>query len=274
MCDILAGVDIDNVGFDRNRIVYIEDFIRDNVRRRLVDVILEKQDGCKKRNNNSVISALGQMNAKNNSDGDKIYKQHSIITGTDIQDRFPMLHYYYHNCFADTVSKIVGTKVYPVNERHSINNCIIIYEKDGDSLRWHTDRGIFNGKRVFTLLIYLLNSSTQNLCFITHDDKKECIFTRENSCVVLEQFELEHAVTPLRPGEKKILWSMTFAEDMNTPGVRGYIADKAKQIAYMGTSALTRRDVLIMILLLLITVLSVYAARKCHTPKKKTELKA
>jgi len=270
MCDILTtGVDIGSGEsfFRENRIVYIEDFIRDDIRRRLVDLIVEREDECKKRNSNSVLSALGQLNARNNSDTDKIYKQHSIITGTDIQERLPELHYYYHNCFADTVSKIVGVRVYPLNERHTINNCVIIYEKDGDSLRWHTDRGIFNGKKVFTLLIYLYNSSTQNLCYITHDDKKECIFTSENSCVILEQFTLEHAVTPLKPNEKKILWSMTFAEDMNSTSPVGCIMDKAKQISYMGMSALTKTDIFIMLSILLLIILSIYATRRCIRKK-------
>ena len=77
---------------------------------------------------------------------------------------------------------------------------------------------MFNGKKVFTLLIYILNDSTQNLCYIENDDankNKKCVYTKENSCVILEHFSLEHMVTPLKEGEKKILWTMTFAEDIN-----------------------------------------------------------
>jgi len=31
----------------------------------------------------------------------------------------------------------------------------------GDSLRWHTDKSMFNDKKVYTLLVYLYNNSSQ-----------------------------------------------------------------------------------------------------------------
>lgn len=251
--------------FKQNRIVYIENFITDEARESLLGAIMRNEAVCKKRNQDTPLNKLGQLNVRQNSE--KIGKQHSIITGSDIQAHLPSLHYYYHNCLADTVSQIVGVKVYPVNERGTINNCVIIYENEGDSIRWHTDGGMFNGKKVFTLLIYLLNSSSQNLCYITHDNSETCIFTREKSCVILEQFTLEHAVTPLRPNEKKIMWSMTFAEDMNITSPIGYMMDKIKQINYVGIAAINRTDAIICVLMLLLIIISVYAVRKCKRQK-------
>lgn len=250
MCDIVNNIDLATYSrlFKVDKFVYIPRFIRETTRLKILKTITDSENAHKKINENSVLTALGQLNATNNGKEHTIFKQHSVITGTDIQLHYPELHYYYHNCLADVVSKIVGRKVYPVNERYNTNNALFIYERKGDSLRWHTDGSLFNGKKVFTLLIYVYNSSTQNLCYINHDKEKRCLYTDESSAVILEHFTLEHAVTPLQENEKKILWTMTFAEDMNIHEPLSYIKDKVKNISYLGWDALSKTDVLIMIL--------------------------
>ena len=254
MCDILSkNLDISkyNEDFEHDKLVYIENFIKNDVRLNLVNYINGKKDDYKIKNGNSILSILGQLDAKNNTSDDNILKQHYVISGNDMQKYFSDLHYYYHNCFADTVSKIVGRKVYPINEKYTMNNSLIIYENEGDSLRWHTDKSMFNDKKVYTLLVYLYNNSSQNLCYINHDKKKDCIFTKENSCVILEHFTLEHAVTQLKKNEKKILWSMTYAEDINITSLWGYIQNKGKNLSYLGLSALNSIDILFILILII-----------------------
>lgn len=264
MCDILNKINIEenNSKFALDKIVYIKNFIKDDVRLKLLKKINETEDNYKQENTNSLLSTFGQLNAKNNTKDDTIFKKHSVITGSDIQKYYPDLHYYYHNCFADTVSKIVGKKVYPVNERNSTNNSLFIYEKKGDSLRWHTDGSLFNGKKVYTLLIYLYNSSTQNLCYIDHDNQKKCLFTDENSSVILEHFTLEHAVTPLQDNEKKILWTMTYAEDMNIDNPISYMIDKVKNYSYLGFGAFNSMDITYLTILFIIIIYILYIYRK------------
>lgn len=258
MCDLLnkdpielkeyAGV------FEVERFVYIPDFIRNGARLKILESITATEHLHKKVNRNTIWDALGQLNARHNTSKDTIIKKHSVITGTDIQRHYPQLHYYYHNCFADTVSRLVGTRVYPVNEIGSTNNALFIYEQAGDSLRWHTDGSLFNGKKVFTLLVYLHNSSTQELCYISHDKQQRCMYTAENACVVLEHFTLEHAVTPLKHNEKKIMWTMTFAEDMNISNPLSYVINKVKNISYLGWGAISRTDLVVVILLVLLLI--------------------
>lgn len=259
MCSNIEIAEIENVKeqFKKDRFVYIRNFIRNN--EELLEEIQSLENKYKRRNSNSLIDIIGQLNVTNNTKNDNIIKQHYVISGTDIQKQLPNLHYNYHNCFGDIVSKIVGTKVYPINEKNTTNNSLFIYEKEGDSLRWHTDGSMFNGKRVFTLLIYLYNDSTQNLCYINSDDKKKCIHTDTNSAVILEHFNLEHAVTPMKRNEKKILWTMTFAEDMNINGPMSYIADKTKNFSYLGLDTFTNLE---KFFLVLITVLILYLILK------------
>ena len=255
MCDIInnsININENKLIFKQDKFVYIENFINNNTRLKLLNDINKKEHLYKIENSNSILSILGQLDATQNKANNTILKQHSVIAGIDIQQNFPNFHYYYHNCFADTVSKIVGKKVYPVNEINTMNNSLIIYENKGDSLRWHTDKSMFNNKKVYTLLIYLHNSSSQNLCYINHDKNKICLYTPENSCVILEHFTLEHAVTELQENEKKIVWSMTFAEDINISNPISYILNKSKNISYMGFNALSIMDIFFIILILLI----------------------
>ena len=256
MCDLLSDKINSNIlnykkKFEKNKFIYIDDFIKNSSRLKILKDINEKEDKYKKYNENSFLSILGQLDAKNNKKNDNILKQHYVIAGNNIKNYFKMLSYYYHNCFADIVSKIVGVNVFSVNESFTMNNSLIIYEKENDSLRWHTDKSMFNGKKVYTLLIYLYNKSSQNLCYIDYNNKKECIFTKENSCVILEHFILEHAVTPLKKNEKKIVWSMTFAEDMNIDTIPGYLKNKAKNVSYLGTQALNYTDIFCLIIFIL-----------------------
>jgi hypothetical protein len=255
MCNIVnnfININENNSLFNKDKIVYIKNFINNDIRLKLLNNINKKEDLYKIKNKNSFLSILGQLDSTQNTSKENILKQHSVIAGRAIQQKFPDLHYYYHNCFADTVSKIVGKKVYPVNEINTMNNSLIIYENEGDSLRWHTDKSMFNNKKVYTLLVYLYNSSSQNLCYINYDKNKKCLYTDENSCVILEHFSLEHAVTPLKQNEKKIVWSMTYAEDININNPISYIMNKSKNFSYLGFSAFNSLDIFFMILLLFI----------------------
>ena len=273
MCDIInnsININENKLLFNKDKIVYIENFINNDIRLKLLNDINKKEHLYKIQNSNSIFSILGQLDATQNKSNNNILKQHSVIAGIDIQQNFSNLHYYYHNCFADTVSKIVGKKVYPLNEINTMNNSLIIYENKGDSLRWHTDKSMFNNKKVYTLLIYLHNSSSQNLCYINHDKKKTCLYTPENSCVILEHFTLEHAVTELKENEKKILWSMTYAEDINITNPISYIMNKCKNISYMGFNALSALDIFFIILILLILLSFIYFLFKNYIYKKKS----
>jgi len=255
MCDIINNsiiINKNNELFNKDKFVYIKNFINNDVRLKILNDIKKKEHLYKFKNYNSIFSILGQLNTSQNTENDSIYKKHSVITGTDIQENFPELHYYYYNCFADVVSQIVGKKVYPVNERNNTNNALFIYENEGDSLRWHTDGSLFNGKKVYTLLVYLHNSSSQKLCYINYDKNKKCLHTDENSSVILEHFTLEHAVTPLKNNEKKILWTMTYAEDININNPISYFIDKSKNISYLGFKAFNLLDIFCLILLLIL----------------------
>jgi len=261
MCDIInndININKNNLLFNKEHFVYIENFINNDIRLKILDDINKKEDLYKIKNENSIFSILGQLNTSHNTEKDLIYKKHSVITGTDIQEHFPELHYYYYNCFADIVSQVVGTKVYPINEKNTTNNALIIYENEGDSLRWHTDRSMFNGKKVYSLLVYLHNSSFQKLCYINYDKNKKCLHTDENSSVILEHFTLEHAVTPLKNNEKKILWTMTYAEDININNPISYFIDKIKNFSYLGFEAFNPLDIFFMILLIILIFIIFY----------------
>ena len=239
---IYGGIDAAASEFRAHRVVQTVDFIDEPARMDILATI-DDNTSLMKYNANSAISALGQLQSAKHNDDERIFKQHYIIDGTAVFENMPDVRYAYHNCFADYVSRVVQTRVYPVEERGTINNTIIVYENENDSLRWHTDGSMYNGKKVFTLLVYLFNRSSQELCYVEFDSgRKLCVPTPQGSCVVLEHFTLQHYVTPLRRGEKRVVWSMTFAEDPSFSSVLSYAKDKIKNANYMGTGALRPLD--------------------------------
>jgi len=63
---------------------------------------------------------------------------------------------------------------------------------------------------------------------------------------------LEHAVTQFeKKMKKKILWSMTYAEDINITSLWGYIQNKGKNLSYLGLSALNSIDILFILILII-----------------------
>jgi hypothetical protein len=268
MCDILNNNNIDietnKKIFGTKKLVQISNFIKNDIRLKLLKEIVDKEHIYKFNDNNNTLneisySLLEDANLKEHQYS-AMAKQYNVIHGSDIVYFFPDLHYYYHNCIADTISKIVGIRVYPVNELNTINNSLIIYESENDSIKWHKDRSIFNDKRVFTVLIYLYNNSTQKLCYIHYDDKThECVNMDENTCVILEQFELDHMTTPILKGEKKIAWSMTFVEDINQNNPKAYLMDKIKNFGFIGTNALNTGDYMYIILFVVLIGIIVYS---------------
>jgi hypothetical protein len=265
MCDILNNnIDIEsnNKKFEKKKIVQISNFITNDMRIKLLTEILKKGkhhiiNNTDKDINIIVGASLDRQfyDIKYDKKEHDINLQYNLIDGSDIQKYFPDLHYYYHNCIADIISKIIGTPVYPLNEANTINNSLLIYENENDSIRWHTDKSMFNGKRAYTVLIYLYNDSSQNLCYIHYDNKeKECVFTDVNSCIILEQFHLEHMVTPIKSNEKKIAWSMIFAEDMNLDTPQSYFLDKMKNFGFIGLRAFNNMDYLQVILIIIIII--------------------
>lgn len=270
--------------FKTAKLVQINDFINDDMRKNIVDLIASNSSKVLY-NSESMLDILGQLGSinlnKTDAQGAKI-KQHYIISGTEITKHYPYLRHLYHSCFRDHVSKIVGTQVYPCEEMQTVNNTIIIYANENDSIRWHVDKSLFNGKRVFTLLIYLYNRSSQELCYIHNENNvKHCLHTPENSCVLLEHFILQHGVTPLKEGEKRIVWSMTFAELPATNSISGYIANKMKNYSYIGYEALNVVDIIVLIIILIligivirIIVLSLLKSFSVFKPKPKKFIKS
>lgn len=265
--------------FHKKKILQLPDFILDSTRKRIVESIVKNSES-RIYNQNSLVDSLAQLDSIMENKNKDTIKQHAILDGKHIQEQLPELHFYYHNCLPEYVSAMINRKVYSINENGTMNNSIILYENENDSIRWHTDKSMFNDKKVVTLLLYLLNESTQELCYIENDTSPGdsnneptilCGRTEENSGILLEHFVLKHYVSPLKKGEKRIVWSMTFAEDMNLPTLSSYTKNKVKNISYLGLRAINATDVLVVIVIILIILVIVLVVgwRRINKTKKK-----
>ncbi len=111
----------------------------------------------------------------------------------------------------DHVSRVVGCRVHTVPSDRTVDQAVQIYTDRGDGASWHHDRSVFNGGRVFTVLIVPFNTSDQRLRVWTPNHGIEELRWRNGMLVVIEKFRTFHAVTPLQSGQR-ILLTFTYAE--------------------------------------------------------------
>jgi hypothetical protein len=119
---------------------------------------------------------------------------------------------------------------------------VLVYEKAGDHIGWHYDYSFYNGRH-FTVLLSLMNSdvsgtasSSSNLLVRTTDAVR-VVPTPPNALVLFEGEHVNHRVTPLGFGERRVVLSMTFCTDPSSGFVKS-MERRFKDIAYFGLRAL------------------------------------
>jgi hypothetical protein len=108
---------------------------------------------------------------------------------------------YRDSALIDHVSRVVGCKVHAVPNDRTVDQSVQIYTDKGDGASWHHDRSVFNGGRVFTVLIVPFNTSDQRLRVWTKKHGVEELQWHNGMLVVIEKFRTFHSVTPLQNGQ-------------------------------------------------------------------------
>jgi hypothetical protein len=149
----------------------------------------------------------------------------------------------YHSAeLCDLISRIVGTPVQPtpINDQSSLS--VLFYDRPGDHIGWHYDHNFYRGRH-FTVLITLENRGTA-ANGLSHavlqartgaDDRK--IATAPNTLVVFEGALVRHRVTPIKPGEHRLVLSMTYCTDPRARWWQG-ASRRIKDMAFFGLRAL------------------------------------
>ena len=140
------------------------------------------------------------------------------------------------------VSDIVGLKVEPTPEHDQSSCSVLFYEKPGDHIGWHYDHNFYRGRH-FTVLIPIINRGretnglSQARLMARQDSHERVIPTPPNAMIIFEGARVSHKVTPIGPGEKRVIWSMTFCADSRNSAFQG-MARRVKDTAFFGLRAL------------------------------------
>ena len=153
------------------------------------------------------------------------------------------LRLYTSPALRDRVSDIVGAGVVPtpINDQSSLS--LLIYERPGDHIDWHYDHNFYRGRH-FTVLLPIVNrgrtpgsiSSTRFQVRAASGDIRE-FATPPNALLIFEGAKVLHKATPLGPGERRIVLSMTYCTDPRASVLQG-IARRIKDTAFFGPRAL------------------------------------
>ncbi len=170
------------------------------------------------------------------------HKKGGTVAYSTLRERAPALvGHYLSKDLLQIVSRIVGLEISPT-PLHDESSCsVLFYEKPGDHINWHYDHNFYRGRH-FTVLIPVVNRgrdgglSAARLLARQRGREVE-IATPPNRMIVFEGAKVRHKVTPIREGERRAVWSMTYCKDPRNSAVQG-VARRVKDTAFFGLRSL------------------------------------
>lgn len=149
---------------------------------------------------------------------------------------------YHSEAMAGYVSRITGVAVRPTPLHDQSSLSILIYERPGDHIGWHSDHNFYRGRH-FTVLLPVVNRGNAP-DGLSHARLRAKIGSREaelqtppNTLIVFEGARVVHKATPLAAGERRVLISMTYCADAHA-NLAQAVARRFKDTAFFGVRAL------------------------------------
>jgi hypothetical protein len=126
-----------------------------------------------------------------------------------LQRDFPSIVHWYLG-IAEQVSKELGFTVYPTPLTESNSVSLVVYEKEGDSIKWHFDTNLYEG-RYFTLLLPVTFEKTcGSYEYKDADGKDKTVTIQSGEALLFEGDQVFHQGRPICENERRVLLSCTF----------------------------------------------------------------
>jgi len=125
----------------------------------------------------------------------------------------------------------------PAHDAHAC--ALYVYTQPGDHIVGHYDTSFYRDAR-YTALVGLVNRTTSRLVGTLHTrdrDRAEEPFslsTEPGMLVFFDGDRLWHAVTPLGPGEERVVLTMQFVTDQRMAPFKRFVSDMKDAISYFG----------------------------------------
>src|SRR5262245_29935990 len=172
-----------------------------------------------------------------------LHKQGGTVAYETLREHAPSVVALYQSpAMRETITRIVGLGVEttPLSDKSSCS--VLYYVKPGDHIGWHYDHNFYKGRH-FTVLLALANhghgaDGLSSARLVVRRGKKDRVIpTPPNTLVVFEGAKVQHRVTTLAEGERRIILSMTYCSDPRNSRLQE-AARRVKDTAYFGLRAL------------------------------------
>jgi hypothetical protein len=176
------------------------------------------------------------------------HKKGGSISAFTLAQKAPVFQGLYTSpLFRDFLSRLVGAqlKLCPENDPHAC--ALYYYTEPGDHIGYHYDTSYYKGARYTVLLGLVQRSESCRLVAQLHKDDPTRE-TREISLaygpgdlVIFNGNTLWHAVTPLAPGEERVVLTLEYVTSQEMALPKRIFSNLKDAFAYFGPSALWPR---------------------------------
>lgn len=171
------------------------------------------------------------------------HKQGGTLSYERVQRHAPRFLALFHSpALRQAIGTVVGTPV-QVTADHDQSACSVLYYTEaGDRIGWHYDHNFYRGRH-FTVLLTLVNESpagglsSSTLVYRGLDGTERGLPTPPGTLLVFEGARIRHKVTALRPGERRVVLSMTYSTDARVARGRELLR-RVKDVGFFGIRAL------------------------------------
>jgi hypothetical protein len=171
------------------------------------------------------------------------HKQGGTLSYERVQREAPRFLALFHSpALRRAIGIVVGAEV-QVTADHDQSACsVLFYTRTGDHIGWHYDHNFYRGRH-FTVLLTLVNESpggglsSSVLVYRGLGGGERSFPTPPGTLLVFEGARIRHKVTPLGPGERRVVLSMTYSTDPRIARGRELLR-RVKDTGFYGIRAL------------------------------------
>jgi hypothetical protein len=142
-----------------------------------------------------------------------------------------------------SLEAICGERLLPCPPDDPHTYALYYYTEEGDHIGWHYDNSYYRGRR-YTVLIGLVDRSTSRLEYqlarpkrARHDHEVHSVATAPGTLVTFDGDGLYHRITPLGPGEERIVLTLEYVTDPRMSPLGRFVSNMKDAIAYFGFAA-------------------------------------
>ena len=122
---------------------------------------------------------------------------------------------------------------------------LYFYTEPGDHIGFHYDTSYYKGARYTVLVGLLERSSSRLVCQLYKGDARRqiqelSVATNPGTMVFFNGDKLFHAVTPLGPGEERIVLTMQYVTNQGMGPFKRLFSNMKDAVAYFGLRSLIR----------------------------------